>query len=449
MSFLIFQGTLVHAESASQPLKILHNHIIGVNKNKIVFIEPEGRLRELSQQHGFQLEDVQVMEGQFLIPGFVDTHIHAPQYVYTGTAMNLQLLEWLNKYTFPTEAKFANLEFAADAYRKVVHRTLKNGTTTACYFATIHKEASLKLAEIVAHFGQRAFVGKVNMDANSPEYYVETTEQSFKDTEWFIKQVQCLNNPLVTPIITPRFAVSCTVTLMKKLANLAELYGLPIQTHISENKDEISLVKELFPECSSYADVYQSCGLVTKKSVFAHSIYLDDKEIEVIKHHGSAVSHCPCSNFMLRNGILDLRKLWDKGIKLGLGTDVSGGYSPSMLSSIRQSVIATNVHKMQQGAAYNSIDYKELFYLATLGGSQVLGLEDRIGNFVVGKEFDALLVNPKAAGSPFDVFNSSFSDSIEDIVQKFLFLGDDRNIQEVYVSGRKVIPTTLDSNSFF
>ncbi len=139
----------MHAESASQPLKVLHNYVIGVNKNKIVFVEPEDHLQELSQQHGFKLEDVQVMEGQFLIPGFVDTHIHAPQYVYTGTAMNLQLLEWLNKYTFPTEAKFADLDFAADAYRKVVHRTLKNGTTTASYFATIHKEASLKLAEIV------------------------------------------------------------------------------------------------------------------------------------------------------------------------------------------------------------------------------------------------------------------------------------------------------------
>ncbi|XP_038058166.1 guanine deaminase-like isoform X2 [Patiria miniata] len=419
MPLRVIQGTLVHAQSANQPLQILENNVIGVDKNKIIFVEPVECLSELSAQHGFELDEVHNINGCFLMPGFVDTHIHAPQYVYTGTAMGLPLLEWLDKYTFPVEAKFDDLKFATDAYHKVVHRTLKNGTTTASYFATIHKEASLKLAEIAAKFGQRAFIGKVNMDSNSPDFYVETTENSIQDTEWFIKQVQSMNNPLVTPIVTPRFAVSCTLELMKKLAELAEKYNLPIQTHLGE----ILARPQVYPQYKSYMDVYSACNLLTTQTVLAHCIYLDDDEIETLRSHGCGVSHCACSNFSLKSGVLDLRKLMTRDVKVSLGTDVSGGYTPSMLGSIRQSVIASNVQECQQRNGYRSVDFKEMFYLATLGGSKVLGLQNKIGNFEVGKDFDAILVNPEAANSPFDVFHSTYSDTIEDVVQKFLYLG--------------------------
>ncbi|XP_022106133.1 guanine deaminase-like isoform X2 [Acanthaster planci] len=408
--------------------------------SSILFVEPARNLPELSAQHGFQLDEVRNINGQFLMPGFVDTHIHAPQYVYTGAAMDLTLLDWLQKYTFPTEAKFDDLHFATDVYQKVVHRTLKNGTTTASYFATIHKEASLRLAEIVARFGQRAFVGKVNMDSHSPDFYKETTEKSIQDTIWFIEQVQSMDNPLLTPIVTPRFACSCSIDLMKRLADIAEQYKLPIQTHISENKEEIDFIRRLFPTCSSYTDVYRQCGLLTSRTILAHGIYLDEEELQTIQDYGCGIAHCACSNFSLKSGILDLRKLIEKDIKVGLGTDVSGGYTPSMLGSIRQSVIASNVQECQQRNSYRSVDFKGMFYLATLGGSKVLGLEDKIGNFEVGKDFDAILVNPTVANSPFDVFHSTYCDTIEDVVQKFLYLGDDRNIQEVYVAGKRVIP---------
>ncbi|XP_072174401.1 guanine deaminase-like [Diadema setosum] len=448
----VFCGTLVHS-TASKPLDVLGNFAIGFEhrNGKILFIIPESDLDEELRTRCLSADCVTYLtDFQFLMPGLVDTHIHAPQYVYAGTALDLPLLDWLNKYTFPVEAQYKDIKFASEAYRRVVKRTLASGTTTALYFATLHKEASLKLAEIAVELGQRAFVGKVNMDQNSPDYYVETTEQSLKDTEWFVKQVQALQNPLVQPVVTPRFAPSCSSTLMKGLADIAKKHQLHVQSHISENIDEVEWVKELFPQCENYTDVYDTHGLMTDKTVLAHCIYLDDGEIDVFKNHGTAMSHCPCSNFSLRSGVMDSRKMIDHGVKVGLGTDVSGGYSPSMLNAIQNCVTASNtisiMEQLNQRKNYQHLQFAEAFKLATLGGCEALGISDTVGNFEVGKEFDALLVNLKPPNSPLDVFQTEqYSDSKEDMIQKFIFLGDDRNIQEVYVKGRRVKPFSDDA----
>ncbi|XP_020625413.1 guanine deaminase-like [Orbicella faveolata] len=368
------------------------------------------------------------------MPGLVDTHIHAPQYVFTGTGYDLPLLKWLEKYTFPSESRFGNKEFAEYAYRKVVTRLLKNGTTTASYFTTIHYEATEIFCNIVDELGQRAYVGKVCMDINSPHYYVEKTQQSIQDTERIINYILGLKNPLITPVVTPRFVLSCSSDLMKNLGHLAKKYDLPIQSHLNETKKEISLVREGYPD-HSYTAIYDKHDLLNSKTYMAHCCHSTEDELSLMLERSTAVSHCPTSNFNIRSGVADVRHMLNLKMKVGLGTDVSGGESPSMLVAIRDCVKASNVVSFGKSDGFKPLSFKEAFFLATLGGSQVLGLDDKIGNFEVGKDFDALVIDSDAPDAPFDRFNA---DDSKDIVQKFLFLGDDRNIQQVYVAGKLV-----------
>ncbi|XP_062497419.1 guanine deaminase isoform X3 [Pezoporus occidentalis] len=369
---------------------------------QIVFLEQTDQQQQLARKWGFKMSDIRELSNhEFFMPGMVDTHIHAPQYSFAGTRVDLPLLQWLTTYTFPTEAKYKDSDFAEEVYTRVVRRTLKNGTTTACYFATIYTDTSLLLAEIIDKFGQRAFVGKVCMDMNdSVPQYKETTEDSVQETERFVKEL-----------------------LEKK-------------SHISENEEELKLVENMFPAYQNYTELYDKNKLLTSKTVMAHACYLSEEELKLFSLRGAAISHCPNSNFSLRSGVLNVQKVLKNNVKLGLGTDVAGGYSASMLDAIRKTMMASNslqINKVNE----TGLTLEEAFQLATLGGSQVLGLDDVIGNFEVGKEFDALLINTKASDSPFDLFSA---DNFEDTLQKFLYLGDDRNISEVYVAGRQVVP---------
>nr|XP_006137887.1 guanine deaminase [Pelodiscus sinensis] len=371
------------------------------------------------------------------MPGMVDTHIHAPQYSFAGSRVDLPLLDWLNTYTFPTEVKYKDNDFAEEVYTRVVRRTLKNGTTTACYFATIHTAASLLLAEIIDKFGQRAFVGKVCMDLNEfvPEYK-EDTDESVKETERFVRELLEKKYQRVQPIVSPRFGPSCTEELLRRLGDLAKARDIHVQSHISENDGEIELVAQMFPNYKHYTDLYDKNKLLTSKTVMAHGCHLSDEELKLFNLRGAAIAHCPNSNFSLCSGILNVQNVLKHNVKVGLGTDVAGGYSASMLDAIRRSMSASNTLKFNK-VNETGLTLKDAFRLATLGGSEVLGLDDVIGNFEVGKEFDALLINPKASDSPFDLFAA---DTSEDIIQKFLYLGDDRNISEVYVAGKQVVP---------
>ncbi|NXC73613.1 GUAD deaminase, partial [Anhinga anhinga] len=331
---------------------------------------------------------------EFFMPGMVDTHIHAPQYSFTGTRVDLPLLQWLATYTFPTEAKFKDRDFAEEVYTRVVRRTLKNGTTTACYFATIYTDTSLLLADIIDKFGQRAFVGKVCMDMNDTvPQYKEITADSVQETE------------RVQPIITPRFGPSCTEDLLSALGDLAQTFDLHVQSHISENEEELKLVENLFPSYQNYTELYDKNKLLTSKTVMAHACYLSEEELKLFHLRGAAISHCPNSNFSLRSGVLNVQNVLKHNVTVGLGTDVAGGYSASMLDAIRKAMTASNVLQIKKENE-KGLTIKEAFQLATLGGSQALGLDDVIGNFEVGKEFDALLINTKASDSPFDLFSA-------------------------------------------
>ncbi|XP_040836871.1 guanine deaminase [Ochotona curzoniae] len=438
----IFRGTFVHS-TWTCPMEVLRDHLLGVSDSgKIVFLEAASQQERLAKEWCFEPCEVrELSHHEFFMPGLVDAHIHAPQYFFAGSNVDLPLLEWLNKYTFPTEHRFRSIDFAEEVYTRVVRRTLKNGTTTACYFGTIHTDSSLLLAEITDKFGQRAFVGKVCMDLNDavPEYK-ETTEESVKETQRFVSEMLQRNYPRVKPIVTPRFSLSCSETLMSELGSIAETHGLHIQSHISENCEEVQAVKNLYPSYKNYTDVYDKNKLLTNKTVMAHGCYLSAEELRTFSERGASIAHCPNSNLSLSSGVLNVLEVLKHEVKIGLGTDVAGGYSSSMLDAIRRAMMVSNILLINK-VNEKSLTLKEVFRLATLGGSQALGLENEIGNFEVGKEFDALLINPKASDSPIDLFYGDFVGELsEAVIQKFLYLGDDRNIEEVYVGGKQVVP---------
>ncbi|KAG8595760.1 hypothetical protein GDO81_001617 [Engystomops pustulosus] len=374
------------------------------------------------------------------MPGMIDTHIHAPQYTFIGTGMERPLLEWLAHTTFPIEDTFSDIENARNKYSAVVRRTLRNGTTTACYFATIHTDASIVLADTANQYGQRAFIGKICMDHNDTyQKYKETTEESIRETKRFVEVLKKKKYDRVKPIITPRFAISCSERLLNELGKLADENDLHIQT------------------------------------VMAHGCYLTNEELDIFRERGAAVSHCPNSNISLCSGHLDVRNVLNHRVKVGLGTDVAGGYSISLLDAIRKSIETSKILFMERskndwdtndiesfqkgnmtpnginrGAENipitpeknpNVLSYKDAFRLATLGGSEALSIDHMTGNFEVGKEFDALLINPDAKDSHFEVFShipkekQSKSKIIDQTIKNFLFIGREQHkieLKDIY-----------------
>ncbi|XP_020513631.2 guanine deaminase [Labrus bergylta] len=436
----VYRGTFVHS-TPQTALQVLEDALLGVDTDgKIAFIGKGSEVDTLSQTFGFSATNItQLAPHEFFMPGLVDTHIHASQYSYAGTALDMPLLQWLNTYTFPVESRFKDLEFANKVYTQVVRRTLRNGTTTACYHATIHTEASLLLGQIANDFGQRALVGKVCMDRNnSVKHYKETSQESQEETCRFIAELLNKKYPRVKPVVTPRFAPSCTGALLGQLGAIAKNNNLHIQSHISENVEEVKLVKDMFPESESYTHIYHKYNLLTDKTVMAHGCYLSDEELNLFRETGASLSHCPNSNISLCSGILNVRNVLKHKVKLGLGTDVAGGYSASMLDAVRRALDSSKVLTIQD-PEHETLTFEEVFRLATLGGSQALSMDDQTGNFEVGKDFDALRVNVAAPGGPMDLIQS---DAPKILLEKFLNLGDDRNIVEVFVAGRKVVPFT-------
>ncbi|KAK5822490.1 guanine deaminase [Linnemannia elongata] len=435
----VFYGTFIHSVSLKE---------IEYVPKGLLFVDTHGRIAKIiknvpKDQFRGALDGVEeskvvlLNDDQFIIPGFVDSHIHAPQYAYCGNGHDIPLLDWLDTLTFPHEAKFKDASYARRIYTKAVARSLRNGTTSACWFATIHLDATKELVKVIEEQGQRAYVGKVNMNQNSPDFLTETTQSSVADTRAFIEYVNAINyaqgfdtKPLVTPIITPRFAISCTSDLLTELGKLAAEFDIPIQSHLCETLNEIEFTKSLFPNSTDYTSVYADHGLLTHRSIMAHCVHIKDEELQLMKDRGAGVSHCASSNFNIKSGLANVRKMVDMDLKVGLGTDVAGGFSSSVLDAFRTARTCSIARSPD-----DSLLVPELFYLATVGGARVMELEDTIGNFVVGKEFDAILVNVAAKHSPLDVFEH---DTIRTKFEKYLFVGDDRNNEKVYVQGKEV-----------
>ncbi|KAK5108932.1 hypothetical protein LTR62_007647 [Meristemomyces frigidus] len=457
----IYVGPFVHCKSLNE-LDICTTGQIGVDEHgKIAFVLRESAGQPTSTQKGWEnAKVVRTKDNGFFFPGFIDTHIHASQYPNAGVFGNSTLLDWLNTYTFPLESSFSDLKKAARVYKRVVARTLSQGTTTACYYATVHVPATNLLADICQSRGQRAFVGRVCMDRLSPSYYQdESVETAVRDSQACIDHVRRIDPhfTLISPIITPRFAPSCTDESLAAMGKLHQTTGIPVQTHISENKAEVALVRDLFPTSTSYTHVYDRAGLLTPKTILAHAVHLTKEERTLIKTREAKISHCPASNTALTSGAAPVRMMLDEGLTVGLGTDVSGGYTTSMLAECREAIFVSRHVAMtdgHEGGEEAKLSVAEVLFLATRGGARVVGLEGRIGGFEVGMEWDAQMIDLGATvgsgegddegedeeglGLKRGLVEIFGTEGWEERVAKWVYTGDDRNTAAVWVRGKLV-----------
>ena len=412
-----FKGIFIHTPRLGE-LEVFSATII-VNNGVITKILDKSLLTD---------QDCNFEKG-FFIPGFIDAHLHAPQFKNLGLGLDTPLLQWLESTTFPAESKIVDDDVYC-FYRNVVRKLIEGGTTTACYFGSIQNEANFALVKAINEVGQRAFVGKVCMDSNSPPYYIENIKDSISSTIEFIDNDSFKKTSIVRPIITPRFAINCTKDLLNGLGEIANSRDLPIQTHISENPEEVSFVRQLFPDAKDYLDVYEESDLITSKTLLAHAIYLSKDELLRIKASGCTLVHCPNSNYSLNSGVARVRDWLDLGVNVALGTDVSGGSSLSMLNAIQIAVIASKSIQLLQDCNYKPLTLIEALYLATVGGGNALGHE-KIGKFEVGMAFDAQFIEYESSFQKFT--------KVTDALYGFLYNGDDRHIKRVIVNGCEII----------
>ncbi|XER14588.1 Guanine deaminase [Sporomusa aerivorans] len=418
----IIKGNIAFTPSFGQ-LNIAENSFVVIQGKKV-----KGIYRALPAEY----RNIPVTDYQdaLIIPGFVDLHFHAPQFANRGLGFDLELLPWLENYTFPEEAKFQDVTYAQAVYKKVVSALWQWGTTRVVFFGTIHKAATAKLMELLATAGLGGYVGKVNMDRNSPGILMETTGQSLLDTEMFIKET-IGRYELVKPIITPRFVPTCSPELMSGIARLAMQYNLPVQSHLSENTGEIAWVRELHPECQNYASVYDQFGLFGKQpTVMAHCIYNDDAELALMAKNRVYVAHCPYSNSNLASGIAPVRKCIEQGIPVGLGSDVAGGHEVAMSRVMSMAIEVSKLKWLASGKKEKFLTIPEALYLATKGGGSFFG---KVGSFEAGYDFDALVIDD----SSLEVAASNRY-SVEDRLSRFIYIGDHHNIIARYVAGKKI-----------
>ncbi|NCB31576.1 MAG: guanine deaminase, partial [Clostridia bacterium] len=283
-----------------------------------------------------------------ITPAFSDLHLHAPQFPMLGLGMDLQLLDWLHTYTFPTEARFLDTEYAKTVYRRLAKELIRRGTTRICAFSSIHREGTHVLMRELEKVGVTGYVGKVNMDRNSAPSVTETTEGSLAETVRFIEE--CDVYKYMKPILTPRFTPSCTDALMAGLGEIAKAHpDIPIQSHLSENLDEIAWVKELHPTCEQYWQTYAKYGLWNEHTLMAHCVYSDAAERAAMKAAGVWAIHCPDSNTNIASGIAPLRKMLDEGLLVGMGSDIAGGAKLSMTDVATEAIRASKMRWLQSG----------------------------------------------------------------------------------------------------
>ena len=363
---------------------------------------------------------------RLLIPAMNDLHVHAPQYRNQGLAMDLELLEWLQNYTYPEEMKYADTGYAERMYRRFVHDLWRFGTMRVCVFATIHTESTRLLMHLFQEAGMGALVGKLAMNRHCPDGLSESVEDMVQGYESLIAEFN-QSNALVRPIITPRFLPSCTSEMLHACGEVAAKYQLPVQSHLSENKDEIALVHSLEKESTSYGDAYYRYGLFGQTpTVMAHCVYTEGEEQELIKRQGVMIAHCPTSNLNVSTGIAPIRKFLDDGLRIGFGSDISGGHD---LSIFRVMVYAIQMSKVryQHNRQEKFLTLHEVFWMATKSAGSFFG---RVGSFEPGYEFDALVID--------DSELNHHDYSLVERLERYIYLGDDRQIVHRFCRGKEI-----------
>lgn len=404
---------------------------IEIKENQYLLIR-DGKSEEFYKEIPSRLKNIQIEDygDNIIIPGLIDLHIHAPQYAFRGMGMDMQLLDWLNTYAFKEEGKYRDLEYAKKQYSKFVSDVKNSATTRLSIFATLHKDATIMLMDMLEEAGIKAYVGKVNMDRNSPELLTEDTLKSKEDTiEWLEDTKDRYKN--IKPILTPRFIPSCTDNLMEEIKQINNIYNIPVQSHLSENKSEIEWVAELHPDTKNYAEAYDKYNLFGKnnKTIMAHCVHCPDDELELIKQNNVVVAHCPQSNANLTSGIAPIKNMLSMGINVGLGSDIAAGSSLSIFRAMSDAVQVSKLRESLTGQKNQTLTLTEVFYLGTKGGGKFFG---DVGSFEKGYEFDAVVLNDKSFGD-----NSDFT--LKERLERIIYLSDDRNIVAKYVAGNKII----------
>ena len=400
--------------------EIIENGYVAVDGGKVVAVSPTFE--------GLNVGEAEVVDfgDRILMPAFNDMHVHAAQYRNQAIAMDLELLPWLNNYTFPEESRYHDTAYAERMYRRFVHDLWRFGTMRAVTFATIHRDSTRMLMNIFGEAGMGALVGKVDMDRNCPESLRVNVEQAKADDEALIAEFNDAD-ALVRPIITPRFIPSCSPKMLRMCGELAKKYNLPVQSHLSENKGEISWVKELEPESLNYGDAYDRYGLFGQTpTVMAHCVYTKGEELQLMKRNQVMVAHCPTSNLNLSSGMATIRDFLEEGVPVGLGSDISGGHDLSML---RIMVYAIQVSKMyyQRDRSKRFLSLSEAFWCATKSAGRFFG---KVGSFEPGYDFDALVIDDS------DLNHDNYS--LINRFERLIYLGDDRNIVHRFCRGREL-----------
>ncbi|MFC6053704.1 guanine deaminase [Acinetobacter sp. Ac_877] len=419
--FLDIQNTVSKASDIDQAVRYIEDGLLITKNGKITWFGTwEAGQAQLNSEM-----NLQHYPDQLIVPGFIDTHIHFPQTEMIG-AYGEQLLEWLNTYTFPTEIQFEDKDYADKIAKFFINELLKNGTTTALVFCTVHPQSVNALFEAAEQHQMRLIAGKVMMDRHAPEALCDTAESAYTDSKALIEKWHGKGRNLYA--ITPRFAPTSTpeqLTVAGKLK--AEFPDVYVHTHLSENKNEIAWVKDLFPEQKGYLDVYHHYGLTGSRSVFAHCVHLEDEEWDCMHKTDSAIAFCPTSNLFLGSGLFPLKKTWEKQVKVGLGTDVGAGTSFNQLQTLNEA------YKVQQLQG-DKLSAFEALYHATIGGAKALDLDEKLGNFNVGKEADFVVLDLKPTA--IQALRQERAKNIDDALFALMTMGDDRNIHSTYVFGQ-------------
>ncbi len=373
--------------------------------------------------------DLQVTDytGSLIMPGFVDTHTHFVQSDVIGS-YGRRLIDWLDEYAFPAERAFADPVHAREVAELFVRELLSNGTTTALIFGSVHAGSVDAIFEAARSRRMRVIAGKVLMDRNCPEFLRDTAASGYEESQALIERWH--NRDRLQYAITPRFAPTSTDEQLAAAGRLAgEHADVFVQTHLAENEEEVAWVAELFPDSRSYLDVYDRHGLLRKRSVLAHGIWLGDEDLKRLAQTGAAIAHCPSCNLFMGSGLFDLNKTTAAGVRVAMGTDIGGGTTFSMLRVMHEA------YKVSQLLGKN-LSPLRAFYLATLAGAQALDLDDRIGNFLPGKEADFVVLDPQA--TPLLARRSAQSQTLAERLFVMMMLGDDRAVTGTYVMGERL-----------
>ncbi len=344
-----------------------------------------------------------------ILPGLVDAHTHLAQ-IDARAKWSPNLLDWLERYIFPTEANFRDEDYAREKAEEFFFRLARNGTTTAAVFSSPYREATDIAFQEARKAGLRVVMGQVLMDMNAPDELLTTPEDAAKDTMTLAEKWHGKDNLYYA--VTPRFAVTCSQKLMRKVSSIARDMGLYIQSHLSEQEEEIEEALRIHPEHGSYADIYYRAGLLGPRSIMAHAVHPSDKDLEILKLTDTRIAHCPSSNFFLHSGIMPLRRIKGYGLSIALGSDIAAGPYFSMFQVARDASYA------------NRITPEENFYLLTLGGARALGFE-HTGSLEPGKSADFIVVSAKGGDT-------------WDLLSHLIYLGDERNILATYVRGKEI-----------